>query len=164
MDGLKEVVEKISSYSIFNYLLPGTLFCFILRDLIGYNLIQDNILIAAFLYYFIGLVVSRVGSVIIEPFLKKVKFVKFAGYKEYVAATKVDGKIDLLSEVNNTYRSILSMVTLLCLSKLYMSIKFWLKISHDTTQLLLAIGLLILFLFSYRKQTNYISKRVKANT
>ena len=63
MDSIKEILEKISSYNIFNYLFPGILFVFIANALIGYNLIQENILIGVFLYYFIGMAISRVGSI-----------------------------------------------------------------------------------------------------
>jgi hypothetical protein len=33
------------------------------------------------LYYFVGLAVSRFGSLIIEPLLKRFSFVRFAAYK-----------------------------------------------------------------------------------
>ena len=131
MDGIKDVLEKVSSYNIFNYLFPGILFVFIAKALIGLNLIQDNVLIGVFLYYFIGMIISRIGSIFIEPFLKKVKFLKFAEYKDFVIASAKDSKIELLSEVNNTYRTILSMLVLLLLSKLYvyLKIKFLYKLS-----------------------------------
>src|SRR4051812_27803201 len=113
MEGIKDILEKISSYNIFNYLIPGTLFVFISKNLGTYNLVQDNVVVGIILYYFIGMIISRIGSIFIEPFLKKVNFVKFADYKDFVAASKVDSKIELLSEVNNTYRTISSMLLLL---------------------------------------------------
>jgi hypothetical protein len=163
MDGIKDILEKISSYNIFNYLFPGILFVFIANGLIGYNLIQENVLIGIFLYYFIGMVISRVGSIFIEPFLKKINFLKFADYKDFVLASKKDSKIELLSEVNNTYRTLLSMFLLLSLSKLYLYFKLKFGITHNVTLLLITLSLLILFLYSYRKQTNYITKRIRAN-
>ena len=47
-----------------------------------------------------------VPTVIIEPILKKTNFVKFRDYPDYINASKKDGKIELLSEVNNTYRTL----------------------------------------------------------
>lgn len=58
---MKEILEKVSSYNLFNYLLPGTVFVFVLSKISGYNFIQKDLLIGAFLYYFIGLVISRIG-------------------------------------------------------------------------------------------------------
>jgi len=163
MDGIKDILDKISSYNIFNYLLPGILFVFITKETIGYNLIQENNLIGAFLYYFIGMVVSRFGSLFIEPFLKKIKFVKFSDYKNFVVASKKDSKIDLLSEVNNTYRTILSMTILVVLLKVYSHFKITCGVSHNMSVLIAITFIVILFLFSYRKQTNYITKRIEAN-
>jgi len=164
MDGLKEVFDKISSYNIFNYLLPGILFIYLTKEISGYNLIQENNLVGAFLYYFSGMVVSRFGSLIIEPFLKWIKFVKFKDYKSFVNVSKNDSKIELLSEVNNTYRTLLSMLVLLCSQYLYLKAKNAFSISHTTTLILVTVFITILFLFSYRKQTAYISKRIEAST
>ena len=74
---MKEFLEKISSYNIFNNLLPGILFVVIAKETTSFSFIRENIFEGAFLYYFIGLFISRVGSLWIEPFLKKIKVVKF---------------------------------------------------------------------------------------
>lgn len=160
---MKDIIDKISSYNIFNYLFPGVLFVVIAKNLTDYDFIQEDNILGAFLYYFIGMVISRFGSVIIEPFLKKVKFLKFREYHKYVTASKKDSKIELLSEVNNTYRTLNSMIILLLLTKLYnlLSIKFHFDISVSIVTLTILI--FILFIFSYRKQTNYITKRIDAN-
>lgn len=163
MDGIKDVLEKISSYNIFNYLLPGILFVFISKSLGTYNLVQENIVVGIILYYFIGMIISRIGSIFIEPFLKRIKFLKFADYKDFVVASKLDSKIELLSEVNNTYRTLSSMLFLLLFSNLFIYLKAKYGISRDMSILVIVIILLIIFLYSYRKQTNYISKRIKAN-
>lgn len=160
---MKDIIDKISSYNIFNYLFPGVLFVVIAKYLTDYNFIQEDNLLGAFLYYFIGMVISRFGSVIIEPFLKKINFLKFREYKKYVSASKKDTKIELLSEVNNTYRTLNSMMVLLLLLKLYKTLST--KYGFDTSVSLITLTILIfiLFIFSYRKQTNYITKRIDAN-
>lgn len=161
---MKDLLDKISSYNIFNYLLPGIIFVVFSKEVIGYNFIQENNLLGAFLYYFIGMVVSRFGSIIIEPFLKWVSFLKFKDYKFYVIASKQDSKLELLSEVNNTYRTISSTFILLALLKGYKTISEEFCISNMITLIIATILILVLFLFSYRKQTNYITKRINANT
>ena len=157
---MNELITKISSYDLFNYLFPGILFVTLAKALTPFSLIQSDLVIGLFVYYFIGLVISRVGSLIVEPFLKWTHFVVFADYPKYIAAAKKDTKIELLSEVNNTYRTITSMLLLLMLAKFY---EYLVTIRPALTTLTLwivMILLFLLFLFSYRKQTNYISKRV----
>ena len=94
---MKDLLDKISSYNLFNYLLPGILFVCISKYLTDYNFIQDNDFIGAFLYYFIGMVISRFGSLFVEPILKRISFLKFADYKSFVSASKKDDKIELFS-------------------------------------------------------------------
>ena len=160
---MKELLDKLSSYNIFNYLFPGVLFTLILTKISGYNFIQKDLIIGAFFYYFVGLVISRVGSLFIEPFFKKVSFLKFADYGKFVSASKVDSKIELFSEINNMYRTLCSMLFLLFFFKLYEGIASNFAFLKDWGSEILVVTLLILFLFSYRKQTNYITKRIEAN-
>ena len=160
---MKEILDKITSYNIFNYLLPGTLFVYILGNYVGYNLVVENPIIGGFLYYFVGMVVSRFGSVLIEPILVYIKFLKFEDYKNYISASKKDIKIELLSEVNNTYRTISSMFILLIFIKLYKLLSESWRITDNISISFLVILMLALFIFSYRKQTNYITKRVREN-
>ncbi|MDE0089403.1 MAG: hypothetical protein OXU23_27060 [Candidatus Poribacteria bacterium] len=158
---MKEIIDRLTSYNIFNYLLPGTLFIGLGDTLTSYTLIQDNILIALFLYYFIGLIISRIGSLTLEPLLKWIKFVKFAPYEDYVKASQLDPKIEIFSEQNNMYRSLCMLSIALILLKIYDLA--WGSGLPDNAVIIFIflIGLLVLFLLSYRKQTKYVVKRVK---
>jgi hypothetical protein len=159
---MKDLLEKISSYNLFTYFLPGTLFVFIAKKFIGYDFIQENVLLGAFLYYFIGMVISRIGSLFIDPILNKISFLKFADYKDFIAAEKKDSKIELLSEVNNTYRSISALFICLLILNGYNYFKANLRIPDKVSVLICVILVLIIFLLSYRKQTGYITKRIEA--
>ena len=160
---MKELLDKISSYNIFNYLFPGILFAVISEEFTAYSFLQDNLIIGAFVYYFIGLVISRFGSLFIEPLLRKLSFLKFTNYKDFVSASKKDAKIEVLLEINNMYRTLSSMFALILLLKLYELIESIAPILKDWSTYILLALLLGMFLFSYRKQTNYITKRIKLN-
>jgi hypothetical protein len=159
---MNELFNKLSSYNIFNYLLPGILFAIFAGEIIHYPLVQRDILTGAFLYYFLGLVVSRFGSLTIEPILKWLRFVKFADYKDFVLVSQKDPKLDVLSEVNNTYRSLAALFSLLLLLKLYVKLEARFPGLKEWDITIMAVLLLVMFLFSYRKQTAYITKRIKA--
>ena len=158
---MNNLLEKLSSYNIFNYLLPGIIFVVVAEKFTHYSLIQQDIVVGIFFYYFVGLVISRFGSIIIEPFLRRVSYLNFADYKEFVAASHKDSKLDLLSEANNTYRTFCSLFALLLLLKLYDQIESRFPALKDWSLTIVIIILLVIFLFSYRKQTQYIMKRVK---
>lgn len=157
---MTDIFNKLSSYNIFNYLLPGTLFAIAGSTWTSYSFFFDDILIAVFAYYFMGLVISRVGSLMIEPVLIKVGFLKFATYADYVNAAKSDQKIDDLSETKNVYRTLSSLFIVLAALIAFdrLSIAYpWLQ---DTAPFIGGFFLLVMFLFAYQKQTNYIVKRV----
>ena len=159
---MDEILNKISSYNIFNYLLPGTLFAVIGDKYSSYVFIQNDILVAVFTYYFMGLVISRIGSLLVEPALKIMRFVKFAEYSDFVSASKDDKKLDILSETNNMYRTLFSLfVSLLALIGFdTLALKY--PILSISAPYALFVALLVLFLFSYRKQTEYIIRRIKS--
>ncbi|MFH1954696.1 MAG: hypothetical protein ABIL06_24170 [Pseudomonadota bacterium] len=162
-DDLKELLSKLSSYNLFNYLLPGVIFVAVASKVTRYSFIQEDIVIGLFLYYFIGLVVSRFGSIVIEPILRGVSFLKFADYNDFVSASKKDEKIEVLSEANNTYRTLCSLFILLLLLKGYERIEDRFVFLKDYGGMIVLALLLVMFLFAYRKQTLYIIKRIKAN-
>jgi hypothetical protein len=158
---MKELLDRVSSYNIFNSLFPGVLFAALAEQITNYSFLQPDVLLGVFVYYFIGLVIGRIGSVIIEPILKRLSFVKFADYHDYVAMSKKDEKLDLFSEINNMYRSLASMLILLIALKSYELLEgkyFWLK---DYSLYTLIVFLAILFLYSYRKQSEFITKRIE---
>ena len=158
---MKEILDKITSYSLFNYLLPGVLFVIILEKLTIYSIHQENIVIGAFVYYFAGMIISRFGSLLVEPFLKKIGFLKFAPYKDFITASNIDPKIETLSEKNNSYRTFSSMFIVLILLKLYELAGLKFQVLNEWIFYIFIAVLLIMFLFSYKKQTAYITKRIK---
>lgn len=158
---MNELINKLSSYNIFNYLFPGIIFNIFLKPLTGYTIIVSDILFTLFLSYFIGLILSRIGSLFIEPALKKIKFIIFTPYRDYINASKDDQKIELLLEVNNMYRTILSLSITLLLIKIYSFIESKFRQLIEYRWSIITLVVIILFFISYKKQTEYIRKRIE---
>ncbi|HEX6805521.1 MAG TPA: hypothetical protein VF133_17715 [Terriglobales bacterium] len=158
---MSELLNKLSSYNVFNYLLPGIVFAILASEIVHYPMVQHDIVVGAFLYYFIGLVISRFGSLVIEPLLKWSRFVQFADYADFVTASKKDDQIGVLSEANNTYRTFCSLFVVLLTLKVYVRIESRFASLRNWDAMSLAVLLLLLFLLSYRKQTAYVAKRVQ---
>ncbi|BFN37506.1 hypothetical protein FMIA91_13850 [Fidelibacter multiformis] len=157
---MKDIIDKISSYNIFNYLFPGIVFVILLDQVTNYDLIIENNFLGAFLYYFIGLVISRIGSIILDPIFKKIKIVKFFSYSDFLLASKNDDKVSLFSEINNTYRTLSSTFFCLLISVIYEKFVSSFFQSTGIEKYILVVGLLVLFILSYRKQTEYINDRI----
>ena len=164
---LKQIVEKISSYNIFNNLYPGIVFVYLLKFMFGINTLLENWFENLIVFYFVGMVLSRIGSIIIEPIMKKIKVIKYAPYSDYVKANCIEHLVDTLSEVNNTYRTLLSTFICAFVYKVGIAIneiclKNEITFLQENKDWILLVLLIILFAFSYVKQTAYVQKRVES--
>lgn len=172
----KNIWEKISSYEIFNNFLPGITFCYLLKNFTVYTLDNGKTWENIFIYYFCGLILSRIGSLVAESLLLKIKirnketkekeqYIKRATYVEYSKASENVPFIKVLNETNNMYRTMVVVFASVIIMKIYelLPVYFtclngWLK--SVVVVLLLAAGMLV-FVFSYKKQTDYIRNRVQ---
>jgi hypothetical protein len=157
---MKDILEKISSYNLFNYLFPGVIFAVLAQRLGIITLPKSDIIVLAFLYYFIGLIVSRIGSLLLEPLLKRLKIVKYASYSDYLKACDKDTKMPGMVEANNTYRTLAATFLALMLSIIVSWAADFFGFSAETRELILAAVLFFLFVFSFRKQSAFIVNRV----
>lgn len=158
---MEDLLKKISQYQLFNFLMSGAILVVALSKTTDINLATDDVVSTFFLYYFLGLVISRVGSLLVEPTLKLLRVVRFTPYPEYVKASKLDAKLDTLSQENNTYR------TLIATFLLYLTIYLADKHAHNfvaahSWQAVITFSCLMMVLFALacRKQTKYITKRI----
>jgi len=158
---MKEVIEKLDSYQILTNLVPGIFFGMGLRFLFDIQLPTEGIVEDAVVYYFMGLVVSRFGSIVIEPCLRSLHLIKFVSYSEFVNAERKDTKITVLLTASNYARSLLTYILLFLIIWLLKGLMFQWKWLGEHWEQIFLLALAFLFFASYKKQTNYIYKRVK---
>lgn len=161
MEILKLVIDKLSQYNFLTNILPGSVLCIILKYLVGYDLIPDDYYQAGIVFYFVGMVNSRLGSLVVEPLLKAILWVKYAPYSDFLQAEKEDSKITLLSQENNVFRSYITVMFISAIVYIYKNYSLdWRCLMRDEP-LVLIISLLVIFLFAFRKQTSFVRKRVE---
>jgi hypothetical protein len=158
---MEKLIEKLSSYNIFTNLFPGIMYCYLVNKLFGISLVNNDLIVSVFFYYFCGMVISRFGSVLIEPILKKVNFIAFTDYKKYVEASSKDENVGVLLEASNSYRSIVALLTCVIATGVGESLVSLSPVTNQHAKYIMPVILLILFLLSYRKQTKYIVARVE---
>ena len=158
---MKALLEKLSAYNILGCLLPGSLFVILGERLTSFSLIQRSWIVGIVLYYFIGLVIGRVGTLIVKPVLERIGLVREAAYENYLEASESDSKIDILSAQNNLFRTLCAMVMMLIGLKIGEKVIGVLPWGADVYDFIVLVVLFILFLFSYRKQTQELVRRVK---
>lgn len=159
---MEKIIEKISNYHIFNHLVPGILFIIISDYTLGTNIYSDDIIYLFFISYFIGIAISRIGSLIVANVLYLFTKENGEDYKKYINACEKDSKIDILIQDKNMYRNICTMLILILLIKVISIINFNINISRDLKIIIVLCLMIILFAISFLKQNKYISSRIRA--
>ena len=162
---MEEFLNKLSSYEFFVNFVPGCLLSWLLKILYDIEIISQssdatNVVRQFCAWYLIGLIVNRIGSAVIEPIYKKMGIVEFAPYEAFMQAEEKDKKIALLSEVNNFYRSLISMCVISSVIGGFLHVDKFVGFFANNWQAIMLIALILIFSFSYRFQTNYVRKRV----
>lgn len=153
-------LNKISEYNLFNYLLPGFVFIFVVEKFYSFDFLHEVVLINLFVAYFLGMVLSRIGSIFIEKSFIAINFVRYAAYSDYLSAEKEDSKLKILVQENNTYRTFVAVFFILSSIAL---IQFIGGACQESLEIFEYCNLVLLVMFSaaYRKQTSYIRTRVE---
>ena len=161
---MNEVLDRIGSYDILTNLLPGAALSYLVTTFTDFEWMHEDIIFGLFIYYFVGLFVSRIGSNIIQPLLEKIGFVKLSDYEDYVAAKNLDKGMGGAVEACNTYRSFLSVGV--CFSLMIVADDFFKR--HKDLEVhipfIIVFAILALFLFAWRKQVGIIAKWVEIAT
>lgn len=158
---MNDLLAKLSSYNIFNYLFPGALFVFAMEYLGGLTIKPPNVVVEAFVYYFIGMTISRVGSLLVEGLYLKLGLVEYADYRAYVAAKSKDKDIAMFLEQNNVYRTMVALIICLVTTNGVILLIDWLELPKQLGIASLLTAAFVIYSQSYRKQTMFIKKRVE---
>ncbi len=164
MESLSAVLGKISNYNILNNLIPGAILCVIFKYLVEYDFMNVGTLELIVIFYFAGMINSRIGSLFVEWILKKIKLVTFRDHHLYVAAEQNDKKMNSLVETNNMYRSMISVAFTALIVKFYHVAVDLQWNFGNVSEWVLLVALLVLFAMAYRKQTKYIVSRIDYHT
>jgi mannose/fructose/N-acetylgalactosamine-specific phosphotransferase system component IID len=153
---MENLVTKISSYDIINNLVPGGLTLCVFELLGFYSFDDMNVIILLFCCYVMGVIDSRVGSLVLEPIARRAGFLEWRDYSRYLDAEKRDKRIKGLQSIANMYRSLagcfLVILVIWVVRRLFVA---------NTVVISIALILsFVLFLLSWRKQNLYIVGRI----
>ena len=156
---MDKLLAKISSYNIFNFLVPGLIFVYLVNFLTALHIPVSETWQLLIVAYFIGLVLSRIGSLILEPLFETVKLLPKKDYSKYVEIEKNDPKLSILLEQRNTYRTMCAMILAVLLIRIFEDLILE-AVSKSAGDWYLMIFIFILLIAAFRKQTQYITDRI----
>lgn len=158
---MESILQNISEYRLLNNLIPGGFFVGALSWAAGWASSEVNFIFIIAISYVAGVVLSRLGSLIVEPVAKKVFKLEFAPYDEYCQAEKRYPKLASMNTENSTFRTFVAMSACLLLGAPIIGL-FGMGDGRALSLLVIASALAVaIFMLAYIKQTNYIVGRVK---
>lgn len=153
---LKSLSEKLSAYQLFNFIYPGAVFLGIL----SYKGVPLGMLKEIWWFllasYFLGMTISRFGSIVIEIICLKFGWIEKYDIKRYADNIAKNSFTAILLELTNIYRTICSMGILLFLCTIF-------KYQQDDKCCMLFVEVLFVLLFgiSFIKQHHYLEDKLK---
>lgn len=157
---LEKLFERISSYQILNFLYTGIV-CWYGLIYLGFDEFQKQSITTTLIgSYFIGMTMSRIGSLVIEECFIKWNWIEKTDHGKQVCAEKMDSKVELMLSLCNTYRTFAAIFLVFLLLSIITKFCCDLNLKHNITFILISLALTVLYSFSFVKQYKYVKKRV----
>lgn len=100
---MESIANNISSYNIIANFIPGMISIIGMKYFLNFDITHLNNLWVAVLAYFVGLIINRLGSIVIKMPCNILRCCKQQDYKLFIEAEKKDSKISILSEISNMF-------------------------------------------------------------
>lgn len=155
---IEKIIEKIDKYNLFTNIIPG--FLLLIFNVYYFDLERLGAIEELVISYFIGLTLSRIGSIIISKMLK-LSSENGEPYKKYVKACEKDPKIETLLQGRNTYRTICAMLMIAFVEIIISKLIKKARISNDIIIILIIVLLFVIYAISFCKYNKYIAERVR---
>ena len=154
--------DKLDAYNLVANLVPGAALAYALSS--SSFPMPDPANVVAFLLvaFVLGVGANRLGSLLLDPFLRwsAVSFLHKKDYKAFVTSERKDSKFETLVANSGLYRTFF---TVGLLYFLLLGVDFLRSLAGLSGEFLFYVGVIagmIIFLFAFKKEDDYINQRI----
>ncbi len=154
--------DKLDAYNLVANLVPGAALTYAL-NLSGFPTPPPGDILAFLLAAFVaGVTVNRLGSLVLDPFLrwKRLALLKPKDYKSFVTSERDDSKLEILVANAGLYRTFLSAGLVYFGLLAFGRLADHFGCSARSTLWGLLVAAMIVFLFALKKEDDYIHQRL----
>ena len=154
--------DKLDAYNLIANLVPGAALVYALH--FSKFPVPDPEKIGAFLLtaFVVGVATNRLGSLVLDPVLRRVGFLHKKDYQAFLGSEKQDARLETLVANSGLYRTFVTAglvyLTLLATNCVFAAI----GIKPNIVFILVAVLGMVIFLFAFRKEDDYIRTRMNA--
>lgn len=163
---MENLINSISKYQLAINLIPGYIFAILLQQYAHIVLLEGDVLQDVFVSYFVGLIIGRIGSIVVERLMDKFnKTYKSApDYDIKVKAERIDPKIEILDRQCTIYRNCCAgcccVIIGIFTDCLFGDGSFFSSVKY----ILFFLILTVLLVMAMDKQCNYVNQRIEVAT
>ena len=164
MEWINSFLARVSKYEWLNRLLPGVFFVLMARVLECPMFSPQNWIESLGAYILWGELSSRIGAVVVEPLLRFANIVKFAEYDDYQDYQKSNKEYsDMLMTNANFARTLCALGIILLAMRTLLLLPSYDHIACMAFgwKDLAIIAWVVLFLFAYCRQVNFLVRRIE---
>lgn len=152
--------DKLDAYNLVANLVPGAALVYALHFSKFPTPSPDDIGAFLLVAFVAGVTANRLGSLILDPFLRRTKFLKPKDYRSFLIREKDDPKLDSLVANSGLYRTFFTAGAIYMLALTLSAITVYMTKQDFFTAFV--VGGMIVFLFALKKEDGYIHSRIEA--
>jgi hypothetical protein len=150
--------DKLDAYNLVANLVPGAALTYALH-FSGFPTPSPEKVVAFLLVAFVaGVTANRLGSLLLDPLLRRWKFLKTKDYHSFLMREKADRKLDALVANSGLYRTFFTAGFIYLAAVVVAPVVS--PIGGRALLVTFVIGGMAVFLFAFRKEDGYIHSRV----
>jgi hypothetical protein len=155
------VFDKLDAYNLVANLVPGAALTYALHYSDFPTPPPDKLGAFLLVAFVAGVTANRLGSLILDPLLRRSNFLKRKDYRSFLMREKKDQKLDALVANSGLYRTFFTagFIYLVALA----SRRLTSNLETQTMFTLFVIGGMAVFLFALKKEDGYIHSRIEAD-
>lgn len=153
--------DKLDAYNLVANLVPGAALTYALHYS-GFPTPRPDDLGAFLLVAFVaGVTANRLGSLILDPLLRRSKFLRPKDYRSFLMREKGDQKLDALVANSGLYRTFFTAGFIYLVAVVASPVVA--SVSGQRLFVVFIIAGMMVFLFALRKEDGYIHSRIEAD-
>jgi hypothetical protein len=154
--------EKLDAYDVVANLVPGAALTYALHFSKFPTPAPTDWAAFLLVAFVAGVTTNRLGSLLVDPFLRWGKFLNEKNYDDFVSSEKADSKLETLVANHGLSRTFF---TAGFIYLILIGVSHWFPSLASSDQLvfvMFVIAGMIVFLFAFKKEDGYIHTRIEA--
>lgn len=150
--------DKLDAYNLFANLVPGAALTYALHYSGFPSPSPDEALAFLLVSFVAGVTANRLGSLLLDPLLRRWKFIKPKDYHSFLMREKADRKLDALVANSGLYRTFFTAGIIYLAAVIIAPLVT--PIGGKALLLIFVVAGMAVFLFAFRKEDGYIHSRI----